>query len=510
MSLTLAVGLTSMLITHAQVRLGSEVLAENGFRELQGKRVGLITNPSGANRRGQSTVELLRAAPGVRLVALFGPEHGVYGDIPAGAPVAHQRDPRTGLPVHSLYGATRKPTARMLEGLDALVYDLQDTGCRSYTFISTMGLAMEACAEAGIEFIVLDRPNPLGGERIEGPLLDERFRSFVGYWRIPYVYGLTAGELARMINGEGWIAKPCRLTVVPMRGWRRSMVWKDTDLPWVPTSPNVPYPNAALGYAATGIFGEIAAGSGVTIGIPFKRPFECVAAVWLDADKLSRHLNGLKLAGLSFQPYRMVHQNRPYQGVELVFTDPTHAPLVPVNFHLLDAIRVTSGRDLFAESVRSGRNLNMFEKVCGTDRIREQLEAGIPIGEIVRSWQTDEAVFRSQRRPYLLYRERGVPPTRPSASAPIPTPRPPVASTPSVTAPVTAPVTPPVTAPRPVVPDTAHHRITVRRGDTLTKIAADFGVTVSAIVQANPGLDADRIQVGQVLLVPRRPGSVRR
>jgi uncharacterized protein YbbC (DUF1343 family) len=494
---TISLILTGWLVStfiQAQVRLGSEVLAENGFRELQGKRVGLLTNPSGMNRRGQSTVDLLRGVPGVRLVALFGPEHGVYGDAPAGAPVAHQIDPRTGLPVHSLYGATRKPTALMLNGLDVLVYDLQDTGCRSYTFISTMGLAMEACAEAGVEFIVLDRPNPLGGQRIEGPLLEERFRSFVGYWPIPYVYGLTAGELARMINGEGWIAKPCRLTVIPMRGWRRTMVWQDTGLPWVPTSPNVPDPDAALGYAATGIFGEIAGGSGVTIGIPFKRPFQCVAAVWLDAGKMSAHMNALGMVGLTFRPFRMVHRDRPYQGVELVFTDPRLAPLVPVNFHLLEAIRATSGRDLFAEAVRSARNLSMFEKVCGTDRIRTQLEAGTPVAEIVRTWGADEAAFRSQRRPYLLYLESG--------GAPIPNPVSPPA--PGVR-PSTAPDVPAVMVPAtPIVPDKAYHRITVRRGDTLTRIAANFGVSISSIVEINPGLDADRIQIGQELRIPRR------
>src|SRR5438552_13127449 len=223
----------------AQVQLGSEVLAANGFKELQGKRVGLITNPSGVSRNGESTIDLLRRAPGVKLVALFGPEHGVYGDVNAGEWVAERTDQRTGLPVHSLYGATRKPTPAMLKGLDALVYDLQDTGVRSYTFISTMGLAMEACAQAGVEFIVLDRPNPLGGERVEGPMLEDRFRSFVGQWNIPYAYGMTCGELARMINGEGWIKSPCKLTVVRMIGWRRPMVWRDTGLAWAPTSPNV-------------------------------------------------------------------------------------------------------------------------------------------------------------------------------------------------------------------------------------------------------------------------------
>src|SRR5213592_2906852 len=207
----------------AQVQLGSDVLAANGFKELQGKRVGLITNPSGVNRSGESTIDLLRRAPGVKLVALFGPEHGVYGDVKAGELIAERTDRRTGLAVHSLYGATRKPSPAMLKGLEALVYDLQDTGVRSYTFISTMGLAMEACAEAEVEFVVLDRPNPLGGERVEGPMVDDRFRSFVGQWNIPYAYGMTCGELAQMINGEGWLRKRCKLTVIPMNGWRRSM-----------------------------------------------------------------------------------------------------------------------------------------------------------------------------------------------------------------------------------------------------------------------------------------------
>src|SRR6266542_3058018 len=182
----------------AQVQLGSEVLAADGFQELQSKRVGLITNPSGVSRKGESTIDLLRRAPGVKLVALFGPEHGIYGDVKAGENIRDKTDPRTGLPVHSLYGATRKPTLPMLKGLDTLIYDLQDTGVRSYTFISTMGLAMEACAEADVQFVVLDRPNPLGGERVEGPMVDDRFRSFVGQWNIPYAYGMTCGELARM------------------------------------------------------------------------------------------------------------------------------------------------------------------------------------------------------------------------------------------------------------------------------------------------------------------------
>src|SRR5438067_5538736 len=345
----------------AQVQLGTEVLAANGFKELQGKLVGLITNPSGVNRNGESTIDLLRRAPGVKLVALFGPEHGIYGDVKAGENIGDKTDPRTGLSVHSLYGATRKPTLSMLKGLDALVYDLQDTGVRSYTFISTMGLAIEASAEAGVEFVVLDRPNPLGGERVEGPRVDDRFRSFVGQWNIPYAYGMTCGELAQMINGEGWIKSPCKLTVVRMIGWRRSMVWRDTGLAWVPTSPNVPRADSPLYYAATGLFGEMAGGSGANIGTRLKRPFECVIAPWLDANQLSAAMNSLGLPGLRFPTFSVVHEGQRLHGVSLKIDDPVQAPLVAVNFYLLDAIRKASGHDVFTEAMKRNKDFQMFD-----------------------------------------------------------------------------------------------------------------------------------------------------
>src|SRR5947207_5768779 len=322
----------------AQVQLGSEALAANGFKELQGKRVGLITNPSGVNRNGESTIDLLRNAPGVKLVALLGPEHGVYGDVMAGENIRDKTDSRTGLPVHSLYGATRKPTPPMLKGLDALVYDLQDTGVRSYTFISTMGLAMEACGAAGIEFVVLDRPNPLGGERVEGPMVDDRFKSFVGQWNIPYAYGMTCGELAQMINGEGWIREPCRLTVIPMNGWRRSMVWRDTGLRWTPTSPNVPRGDSPLYYAATGLFGELAGGSGASVGTKLKRPFECVIAPWLDAVRMSAAMRSFGLGGVGFPTFSVTHEGQRLQGVLMKVNVRAPAPRWASTFYLLDGL----------------------------------------------------------------------------------------------------------------------------------------------------------------------------
>ena len=389
----------------AQVKLGNEVIAEHNYQALRGKRLGLITNPSGVNHDLNSTIDVLRAAPQVNLAALFGPEHGIYGDVPAGDQVESRTDARTGLPVYSLYGATRKPSPQMLQGLDAVVYDLQDTGCRSYTFISTMGLAMEACGQAGIEFIVLDRPNPLGGDRVEGPLVADGFQSFVSRWNVPYVYGLTCGELARMINGEGWITNRCKLTVVPMRGWKRSMVWRDTGLPWVPTSPHVPHGDSPLFQVATGMLGEI---GGVSTGIGYTLPFQCIAAPDLDPQKTADLLNSYKLPGVRFKPvtykpYYFAFQEQALGGVQLYFTDPAHAPLTAVNFYAVEAIKTLTGRDLFEQAVKSNRSFNMFDKVNGTDASRKALQSGVAAGQIAQSWHGDEAAFRKQRKKYLLY-----------------------------------------------------------------------------------------------------------
>ncbi len=388
------------------VKLGNEVLVERQFKELAGKRVGLITNPSGVNRNLESTMDVLRAAPGVQLVALFGPEHGIYGDVPAGDKIESRTDPRTGLPVHSLYGATRKPTPEMLKGLDALVYDLQDTGCRSYTYISTMGVAMEACGEAGIDFIVLDRPNPLGGERIEGTLIeDEKYRSFVSQWDVPYVYGMTCGELAQMINGEGWLKKPCKLTVVPLKGWKRNMVWRDTGLPWVPTSPHVPHGESPLFQVATGMIGEI---GGASTGIGYTLPFQCVAAPDVDKHKLAETLNAYKLPGVRFvpvtyKPYYFTFKDQIISGVQIYFTDPTHAPLTAINYYAMEALKKIAGRDLFDEAVKANKKFDMFDKVNGTDAMRQALQAGKSAAEIVASWKAGEEKFRQDRQKYLLY-----------------------------------------------------------------------------------------------------------
>ena len=401
----LAVTLALPLAARAEVKLGNEVLAASKFKVLQGKRVGLITNPSGVNRQLVSTVELLRSAPEVKLAALFGPEHGIYGDVEAGDKVDNQVDARTGLPAYSLYGKTHKPTPEMLQGLDALVYDLQDTGCRSYTYISTMGVAMEACGEAGIEFVVLDRPDPLGGERIEGAMLDEKFRSGVSKWNVPYVYGLTCGELARMINGEGLNKKACRLTVVPMKGWKRSMVWEDTALPWVPSSPHVPHGRSALYQVATGMLGELMS---VSIGIGYTLPFECVAFPGLDPHKLAEALNaynvpGVKWRPITYKPYYFTFTNRVVKGAQLYFTEPSRAPLTAINLYAIEALKQAGGVDAFAEAEKVKRGFGMFDKVNGTDATRKALQAGTPAAEVVSSWKAGEDAFRKARKNYLLY-----------------------------------------------------------------------------------------------------------
>lgn len=391
--------------TNTEVKLGNEVLAASKFKALQGKRVGLITNPSGVNRRLQSTVEILRNAPGVKLVALFGPEHGIYGDVEAGDKVDNQVDARTGLPAYSLYGKTQKPTPEMLQGLDALVYDLQDTGCRSYTYITTMGLAMEACGEAGIEFVVLDRPNPLGGERIEGAMLDPKFRSGISKWNVPYVYGLTCGELARLINGEGLNKKACRLTVVPMKRWKRSMVWEDTSLPWVPTSPHVPHGRSALYQVATGMVGELMC---VSTGIGYTLPFECIAAPGLNPHKLAAALNaydvpGIRWRPITYKPYYFMFTNQVIGGAQLYFTQPSRAPLTAINLYAIEALKQAGGIDVFEDALKVKRGFRMFDQANGTDATRKALQAGTSAAEVVASWKASEEAFRKLRNKYLLY-----------------------------------------------------------------------------------------------------------
>lgn len=393
------------------VKPGVEVLAESGFKGLTGRKVGLVTNPSGVDSDLNSTIDILYNAPGVELVALFGPEHGVRGDVYAGGKISDTVDAATGLPVYSLYGATRKPTPEMLEGIDVMVYDIQDVGVRSYTFISTLGLVMEACAELDIEVMVLDRPNPLGGEKIEGCYVEQPFNSFVSQYRIPYVYGLTVGELARLINKEGLNRgqkgdrepSVCRLTVVPMKGWNRSMTYQDTGLPWVLPSPNIPFSDSPMYYASSGICGELY--GFMNIGVGYTLPFQVFGALWIDPVRLKARLDSYGLEGVEFRtiwykPFSGSLKGQLVAGLQYFFTDYGKARLTEVQFHVMQAVAELYP-DRKAFDVTDGYGL--FDKVCGTDYIRKEFSSNYRFSDIMDYWRKDEKEFRNLSRKYHLY-----------------------------------------------------------------------------------------------------------
>ncbi len=401
----------SIFASEPVVKTGIEVLRDREFRGLVGKRVGLVTNPSGVDHLLNSTVDILYNAPGVELVALYGPEHGVRGDIYAGDHVKDSRDEATGLPVYSLYGATRKPTKEMLQGIDIMVYDIQDVGVRSYTFISTLGLVMEACGELGIEVMVLDRPNPLGGNKIEGCYVEPGFYSFVSQYEIPYVYGLTVGELAMMINEEGMnkgqkgTQEParCKLTVVPMKGWTRDMLYEDTGLPWVLPSPNIPFKDTPMYYAAAGICGELA--GFMNIGIGYTLPFQLFGATWLDPDKLKEKLDSYGLPGISFRtiwykPFSGSQQGKLVKGLQYFFTDYENARLTDTQFYVMQAVAELYP-DKKAFEVISGYGL--FDKVCGTDYVRTEFKKRYNVTDIIEYWRKDEEDFRTLSQRYHIY-----------------------------------------------------------------------------------------------------------
>ncbi len=386
------------------VKTGIEVLKESNFKALQGKRVGLITNPTGIDNNLKSTIDILHEAPNVRLVALYGPEHGVRGDVHAGDKIEDFKDPNTGVPVFSLYGATRKPTAEMLQGLDVIVYDIQDIGCRSYTYISTMYLAMQAAAENNIEFVVLDRPNPLGGQKVEGNLVEDGFFSFVSQLKIPYVYGLTCGELANMINAE-MMDKPCKLNVVKMKKWRRKMNFQDTGLPWVPTSPHIPFAHSAYFYPVSGILGELGY---MSIGVGYTLPFEMFAAEWIKAEEFARALNAKRLPGINFRPvhlkpYYSVGQGKNYQGVQIHLTDYAKARLSDIQFHVMEvAAQLYPDHKVFDHAPEN--RFDMFDKVSGSDFIRKEFSKNHRFVDIQSYWTKDEEAFKKTSKKYYLYK----------------------------------------------------------------------------------------------------------
>lgn len=399
----------STLVASAIVKPGVEVLRDGGFEQLQGKRVGLLTNPSGVDNNLVSTIDILAQAKGVKLNALYSPEHGVRGDVLAGEKVDTYVDKNTGVKVFSLYGKNKKPSAEMLKDIDVLVYDIQDNGCRSFTFISTMGLCMEACAENGKEFMVLDRPNPLSGLKVEGNIVEEGFFSLVSQFPIPYLYGLTPGELALMLN-DGMLkgGVKTKLTVVPMEGWHRYMTFDQTGMPWILPSPHQPYPQSAIYYPTTGIIGELYF---VSIGVGYTMPFQLMCAPWIDANEFCKRLTAKNLKGVSFRPIHIkpfysVSKGENIQGVQVYVNDVLDADLTTVQFHAMEVLaELYPDKRLLDEDGKGtlGNRWNMFDKVCGTSKIREMFSKNYKVADIIDYWNKDVEAFKIKSSKYYLY-----------------------------------------------------------------------------------------------------------
>jgi len=366
-----------------------------------GKRIGIIANHTSYSSDGKHVVDVFRAMPGVRVTVLFGPEHGFRGIEEAGATVETQTDAATGLPIHSLYGKTNKPTPQTLADVDVLVFDIQDVGARFYTYLYTMSLAMEAAAECGKRFVVLDRPNPINGAQVEGPILEPAFATFVGLYPIPVRYGLTVGELAQMINGEGWLAKGVKadLTVIPMTGWQRGMWYDQTDLRFIKPSPNMPDLETAILYPGLCLL----EGTNVSEGRGTPKPFRQFGAPWIDGNALATQLNALALPGLrftptSFTPTSSKHQGKLCHGVEITLTD--RARLEPFWSGVLIVNEI---HKMYPDQFEW--HISHFDRLCGTASIREAITARKPLQPLKTTWSAQCNAFDQTRRKHLLYRE---------------------------------------------------------------------------------------------------------
>ena len=376
------------------VRNGDDAFVADAWRELRGRTIGIVTNPTGALSTGELLVDAVHRNGAIQVKALFGPEHGIRGTTGAGEVVGSTVDDKTGLPVHSLYGATRRPTAAMLDGIDVLLFDIQDVGARPYTYVSTMAYVMEAAAQYGKEVWVLDRPNPIVGVLIDGPVLDPKFKSFVGLYPIPERHGMTVGELARLFNDRFGIG--CRLRVVPMRGWTRDMLWADTGLTWIPTSPNIPYARTTLVYLATGLVDQ----GGVNNGVGTDRPFEYAGGYGFDGGAFARTLNARRIPGAEFEPadwvpVRGFWAGKTLSGVSINLTGPRAFPSVRTAIELLAAARAQGKFHVAHETT--------MDRDWGTDAVRLALVAGASPDAIVASWQPGLAAFKAMRAKYLLY-----------------------------------------------------------------------------------------------------------
>lgn len=388
------------------VRPGIDVLLLDSVGLVRGKRVGLITNQTGlgtaaaaTSGRAATDVEILHARPDLRLVALFSPEHGLRGQGNAGERIATGHDPGTGLPVYSLYGATNEPLPAMLEGIDVLLFDIQDVGARYYTYVWTMALAMKAAGAAGIPFVVLDRPNPIGGTLLQGNVLDPSFASFIGLYPVPMRHGMTVGEMARLLVGEFGVRAD--LHVVPAAGWRREDWYEETGLPWVAPSPNMPSVESAASYPGTCLF----EGTNLSVGRGTERPFQWIGAPWLDGAALAAALNAYGLPGVRFeaaaftprQPGDAKWPDVEVQGVRFVVTDrAAYDPVRAAVAALIEAKRASGARWRWTPA--------HFDQLAGTDALRKDIDAGRGLDAVTAGWAEPLARFARVRERYLIYR----------------------------------------------------------------------------------------------------------
>lgn len=380
----------------ATVKTGIEILFSSNLSWLKGKKIGLITNPTGIDANMKSSVDLLFEHPNIKLTALYGPEHGVRGDAQAGEGVKSYTDEKTGLPVYSLYGKTRKPTPDMLKNVDVLLFDIQDVGTRYYTYIYTMAYAMEAAKEHNIPFVVLDRPNPIDGVKVEGPVLEDKYTSFVGLYPIPLRHGMTTGELARMFNKEFHINAD--VTVIKMKNWQRYMTFDDTKLPFVLPSPNMPTVNSTFVYPATGLI----EGTNVSEGRGTTKPFELIGAPYINSNELADHLIRLKLKGVQFRPASFTptfskHAGILSHGVQLYVTDRSLFEAVKTGLSIIKAIHDLYPNDF--QFLQTGS----FDRLIGNGWVKKEINKGTSVKHIMKRYHHDLNTFEKKRKGYLIY-----------------------------------------------------------------------------------------------------------
>ena len=400
-------GRVGLLILYAfsafsSVSLGVDLFFQDNAQSLKGKKIGLIINQTSVDSEMRSTLSrFLTPAFEIKVAALFSPEHGLQGHHYAWEKVADHKEGE--IPVYSLHGKLRRPTEAMLKGLDAIVYDIQCTGVRAYTYPTTLFYMMEEAAKQGVEVIVLDRPNPINGITVDGPLLEEKWRSYIGYVNVPYCHGMTIGELARFFNGEYKIG--CKLTVIPMKGWKRSMSYRDTGLSWIPPSPNVPEPDTPLYCPITGILGELQIAD---IGVGYTLPFKIVGAPWIKAAEFAEKLNGQHLPGVHFQPYHFRpfwggHKGIDCEGVLIQITDTKIFCPVATQYLILGMLKSLYPVEFNKKMVQAEKQKDLFCKANGTEFIYETLlKEKYPAWKLIEFQRAEREAFLEKRKPYLL------------------------------------------------------------------------------------------------------------